>query len=118
MNKIQALNTFWNLFDLPAYDETAMPDGVQMPYITYEAIIDDFDHNVMPTASLWYYSSSLSEVSQKALEIEAFLGDGGRVMRYDNGIMWIRKGNPFAQRVADSNDMVKRMVLNLIIEFV
>lgn len=118
LNKVQALNIFWNSFGLKAYDETAVPDGVELPYITYETIIDSFNYNTMPTGSLWYYSSSLTDVTQKALEIERRLGEGGVAVKYDGGILWIRKGNPFAQRVSDSNDMIKRMLINLQIEYI
>lgn len=117
MNKLQALNVFWSGFGLPAYDETAVPDDAQLPYITYEARFDGFNRTIMGSASIWYYGTSLAEVSEKALQISDRLGLGGGVVPYDGGVLWIKKASPFAQRMTDPNDMIKRMVLNLQYEF-
>ena len=40
MDKSQALNTFWNSFGIPAYDEYTVPDGTSIPYITYDTATD------------------------------------------------------------------------------
>ena len=40
MNKEQAIHFFWSQFGLPAYDENSVPDDAQMPYITYNVVID------------------------------------------------------------------------------
>lgn len=117
MNKLQAINVFWSGFGLPAYDETAVPDDAQLPYITYEARFDGFNKTIMGSASIWCYGTSLAEVSEKALQISDSLGLGGGVVPYDGGVLWIKKASPFAQRMTDPNDMIKRMVLNLQYEF-
>ena len=117
MNAIQALNVFWSKFGLVAYDETAVPSDAQLPYLTYEAVNSDFNRPVVGTASLWYYDTSLADISEKTLQISHELGLGGSVIPYDGGTIWIQKGTPFAQRMADPNDMVKRMVLNLQYEY-
>lgn len=117
MDKWTAINTFWNSFSIPAYDAYTVPDTAQMPYITYEASIDEFGQTLSHTASLWYYSSSWSEISQKAAEIEAYIG-GGAGVRYDDGRMWVTKGYPFAQRMEEpSSDLVRRIVINVDVEF-
>ena len=36
-NKWQAIDRFWNSFGIPAYDESSVPQGATMPYITYHA---------------------------------------------------------------------------------
>lgn len=118
MNKLQALNSFWNDFGLTAYDETAVPDTATLPYITYQTVIDSFDKTVSSTASLWYYGSTLTDISIKTLQIDYALNRNGVIVNYDNGAMWVRKGEPFAQRMSDSNDMIKRVILNVIIEFI
>lgn len=117
MNRLQALNIFWSKFGLMAYDETSVPDDAELPYITYEAVIDSFNRPVMATASIWYYGTSLAEVSEKALEISNFIGLGGELIQYDDGVLWVKKATPFAQRMTDPSDMIKRMVLNLQYEF-
>ena len=115
-NKFTALNTFWNSFGLPAYDENTVPDGAQMPYITYESRIGDID-KIPLTASLWYRSTSWEEISNKALDISADIG-GGKGVRYDDGRLWVTKETAFAQRMSEpSNDMVRRIVLQVTAEF-
>ena len=118
MNKIQALNAFWNGFQLKAYDETSVPDGAELPYITYEVSSDDFGGTLAQTASLWYRSSSWSEITAKEQEIADFITRGGRMIKYNQGAMWIAKGTPWAQRMGDpSDDLIRRIVLNVQIEF-
>ena len=120
MNKIQALNQLWiNASGLAAYDETSVPDSAALPYLTYETTVDNFGSEVAGTASLWYRSTSWADASQKELEIADYIGRGGRIVAYEGGAFWIKKANPWAQRMSDaSDDMVRRIVLNLSIEFI
>ena len=118
MNKIQALNTFWNGFKLKAYDEYSVPDNTALPYITYEVSDGDFGNTLAQTASLWYRSSSWSEITEKEQEIANFITRGGRMVRYDGGAMWIKKASPWAQRLDDpSDEMIRRIILNITVEF-
>lgn len=118
MNKEQTLQAFWSGFGLKAYDETTVPDNAQLPYITYEASFDDFGNQIAHTASLWYRSSGWGAITEKAEQIEEFIGRGGRTVAFDGGAMWIQKASPWAQRMSDpSDDMIRRIVLNLTIEF-
>lgn len=118
MNKIQALHSFWNGFGLKAYDETSVPDGTQLPYITYEASSDDFDHTIAQTATLWYRSSSWAGITEKEMQIADFIGRGGRMIAYDDGAMWLQKASPWAQRMSEpSDEMIRRIVLNITVEF-
>lgn len=118
MNAIQTLQHFWSGFGLPAYDETTVPDDAQLPYITYEVSKSFFNGPVMQTASLWYYSPSWAAITEKEQEIADFIGRGGRMMNCDEGAFWIMRGTPWAQRMSDpSSDMIRRIVLNIQIEF-
>lgn len=120
MNKIQALNQFWqDASGLIAYDETSVPDDAVLPYMTYETVIDDFSHELAITASIWYRSTSWQGISEKEMQISDFIGRGGRMVAYDGGAFWIKKGNPWAQRMSESSDdMIRRIVLNATIEFI
>lgn len=112
-----ALNTFWNSFGLTAYDENTVPDGAQMPYITYEASVSNFDETIPLTASLWYYSTSWSEISRKAEEINDEIG-GGIGVPYIGGRLWVVKDAPFAQRMDEpGSDYTRRMVMRIKVEF-
>ena len=116
-DKWTALNSFWNGFGLPAYDEHTVPDGAVTPYITYEASTADLDEKVALTASIWYKSNSWAEVSQKSEEISQRIG-GGIGQPYDNGRLWITKESPFAQRMEEPDDrLIRRIVLQIAAEF-
>lgn len=117
MNKIQALNSFWNSFSWKAYDASSLPESSPFQHISYEVSSDDFNHPVAQTANLWDISTSWETVTLKEMEIADYIGKGGVIIHYDGGAMWIKKGTPWAQRLADSED-VKRIVLNIEIEFI
>lgn len=117
MNQIQTLHAFWSGFGLKAYDETSVPDGTELPYITYEAGDDDFGHPIALSASLWYRSSSWAGITEKEMQIADFIGRGGRMLAYDGGALWIQKASPWAQRMAEpSDDTIRRIVLNIQLE--
>ena len=126
MDKAQALYSFWASFSLPAIDEQSAYDvgtmerlGIGFPYITYETVTGYLDGPVVIGADLWYKSTSWAEISRKADEIGAYIGLGGRVTRYDGGGLWITRGSPFAQRMADEsgNDNIRRIHINIQAEF-
>lgn len=118
MNKMQTLHSFWSGFGLKAYDENSVPDNVALPYITYEAASDDFGNAISLSASLWYRSSSWSDITEKEQQIADFIGRGGRMLKFDGGAMWVVKNTPWAQRMEEpSDDTIRRIVLNISIEF-
>ena len=116
MNKAQALQQFWSGF-LPAYDESTVPKDAQMPYITYTVSDSFLDFPVPLTASLWYRSQSWEEITLKSYEVSNAISLGGKVIQVDGGRMWIYRGSPFAQRVRDEDDTVRRMLINITVEY-
>ena len=121
MDKFQAIDSFWSGFGLPAYDENTVPTGEnkpEFPYITYEAAAGSFGDFVAMSASVWYYGSSWEPVTAKLAEIEAALGRGGMMVPVDDGALWIKRGSPFAQRMSDPNDHVRRIFINIEAEFI
>lgn len=127
MNKEQALNSFWNGFGIPAFDENSVPEYItkdgalvplEPPYITYETRTDDFGYPVALTASIWYRSSTWADITAKAQEISDFIGRGGRMIAYSGGAFWIQKASPWASRMDDPADnMIRRIVLNVTVEY-
>lgn len=115
MNKWEALQNFWERFNIPAYDSQSVPDDATLPYITYEAQTDSLDGVLSLTSSLWYKSTSWKDISDKADEISDYIGLGITIP-LDTGYLWIVRGTPFAQRLAD-NDMVKRIIINIQAEY-
>ena len=130
MTKEAALYNFWSMFGLPAYEENAVPTGddddknneekyvAEYPYITYQVVTDSFGNDVALTGSVWYRSTSWKEANAKAQEISNTLSRGGVTIACDGGIIWIRRGVPFAQSMGDdSDDQIKRKYINLVAEF-
>ena len=118
MDKMQAYQAFWASFTLPAYDENSVPEAAQMPYVTYEAAVSSFDEDTALAASLWYRSTSWAAITAKADEIAAHIGRGGKLIPFDGGVIWLRRGVPFYYRSGDDDDEnVRRIVLNVSIEF-
>lgn len=118
MNRTQALDSFWNSFGLSAYDEGTVPDKAKLPYITYNVASDDFNHPVALNASIWYRDKSWMNIDSKAEEVSNRIGLGGITVPYENGGMIIRKGSPFSQRVRDEDDSIRRIYINVEIEFI
>lgn len=118
MTPIQALNNFWNSFEWPAYDENTVPDDAQLAYITYEATEDFFGQTVVQTTSLWQRSYSWKEITLKAQQIADAIGRGGLQIPCDGGTIWIKRASPWAQRVASGNPDIRRITLNLELEFI
>lgn len=118
MDKSQALQSFWESFELPAYDETTVPDDAQMPYITYSVTTDSLDNIINMYASLWYRSNTWKDISIKTDEIsKAIVNMNPPAIKLDNGRLYIAKGSPFAQRMIDEDDAIRRMYLNIQAEY-
>ena len=118
--KTQALYNFFSGFELPVYEENTVPTGdakPQLPYITYSAATGDFDNDVQISGSLWYSGYSWADADRKAAEINAALAHGGKLIPYTGGALWIRRGTPFAQHMADDDDTIRRIYLNLTAEY-
>ena len=121
MTKAAAIYQFWSSFGIPAYDENSVPsdeDGAEFPYITYQVVTDSFGNDVALTGSVWYRSTSWKEANAKAQEISDKISRGGVTIACDGGVIWIRRGVPFAQSMGDdSDDLIKRKYINLVAEF-
>ena len=119
MNKAQAIDKFWNSFELQAYDENSVPDKTPFPYISYGVVTDSFDAPVNLYGSIWYRDTSWADISRKSDEIARKLYEGKPyLIKLDTGYLWIAQGQPFARRMGDpSDDLIKRIYINLQAEF-
>jgi hypothetical protein len=130
MNKQQAYNTFWNSFGVLAFEENSVPTedvietmikaGVatsRWPMITYQVLIDDLGEPLYPTASIYDRSTSWERADTLANAISASIQKMGTI-KLDNGRMFITKGSPYAQHIAEEADRaIRRIIINLGIEF-
>lgn len=117
MNAEQALHNFWSGFGLTAYDENSVPDEAVLPYITYSVSIGGFDTEVSLTASLWYRSLSWVDITNLAYQISKAIGYSGKTLKTDDGYLWLKRGQPFAQRMGDDDKNIKRMYINITAEY-
>lgn len=116
MDKAQAFNTFWNSFDIPAYDKTSVPQTVGFPRITYTMELDNWEHTLLVDASVWYRETSWRNATAKVEQIGKYIDDMPPIP-CEGGYLRIMRGNPFAQRLEDEDNMVKRYYINLQVEF-
>lgn len=118
MTKGQALKEFFSAF-LPAYPSSNVPDDAVFPWLTYDLVTGAIDTGeVSLTVNLWYYTDSEAEPNAKAQEIADEIGYSGKMLRCDEGYIWIKRGSPWCQALVDSeNDKVKRRYINITAEY-
>ena len=119
MNEAQAVQDFLGGFGIPAYAETSVPSDAEYPYLTYGLVVgswlDAGDTSVQ--VNLWYYTESEAVPNAKVREIAEAIGMGGVCLPCDGGFVWVKRGSPFAQSVAEENDKIKRRYINIDLEY-
>lgn len=118
MNKAQAIDAFWKSFGIPAYEATTVDDeNTGNLYITYEVVTDSIGSAVPMSASIWQkHTTSWKDVSLKAEEISDALVQV-KSIPIDTGYLYITRGQPFAQRMADDDESTRRIYINVMAEF-
>lgn len=116
MDKLQALNSFFSKY-AEAYMTGTTPDDAGYPRITYDASVGGFDEPVTMSVSLWDRNTAWTGIMRIALQMQSDL-DGGKVITYDDGGVWIKPGTPFMQTVSDPDDTIRRIYINLEIEYI
>ena len=117
MTKNQAYHSFLTAFKWTVYDENTVPDDAALPRLTYNFANAEFGVPVLLSVSAWDRSHSWASVTEKADDIYDDIGLGGKILAYDDGYIWIKRGQPFAQRMSDEDDSIRRIVINLEVEF-
>lgn len=111
----QALFQFFSSFGIPAYEVNSVPDNnkddslpstIDLPYITFDQVDSDWRDPVSVSATVWYKSTSLSELFAKVDEIKKKVGEGYSIS-VDGGVVYIYKDNPFSQVQDSGDDTVK-----------
>ena len=115
MDKWQALSDFFNGF-ATAYEVGTVPDNAEFPYITYESRIGSLGDDIQIDASIWDRNTSWATVDGMADRIEKAINIMG-CPRIDGGRYRVYKGTPYAQRMSDPNDTIRRTVLHINFEF-
>lgn len=119
---IQTMNSFWNSFGVPAYNEGSVPDEQRSVYprITYDVVIpSDAIYESAMSASIWDRDASWATAVSIMKQISDVIGKGGIVLPFDDGGMWIKKADPFSQTMGeDSDDAIRRIYLNISVELI
>lgn len=120
----EAQYNFWASFGIPAYEESSVPDRDELKrlgitsYIAYQPVSAGFDQDVSGGASIYTRADSWLQADTLADAIEARLKDGGEVVLYTGGMIWVTAEAPFAQNLGDpDDDKIKRKVLNVVRHF-
>jgi len=119
MDRQEAIHQFWNQF-ADAYDQNTVPDEADLVkgYITYQKVIGEFEDPVFPEAIIWTRSKSWRTADAILNNIADFLGEGGQILKIDEGRLWVVKGSPFAQEHTENeDDNIKAYRLNVSMEF-
>ena len=115
-----AIYQFLASFGIPAYAATSVPDQATFPYISYELVVGEWlaDEVNMPV-NVWYRTESEAQPNAKVREIGERIGMGGVLLHCDNGVLWVKKGSPWAQAVTveGEDEKVKRRYVNINIEY-
>ena len=115
-----AIYKFLAGFGIPAYASSSTPDQAEFPYITYDLVLGSWGRTeVNVPVNVWYRTDSEAVPNAKVREIAEAIGLGGVTVPCDDGMLWIKKGSPWAQSVTidGEDEKVKRRYVNINIEF-
>lgn len=116
--KAAALHGFLSGFGMDAYASTAVPDDASFPYLTYSAEMNGWEQGESSaTVNIWMETWSEKVINDKAEEVFEAVGYDGKLLRCQDGMVWVKRGTPFSQPVATEKDTVKRRYINLSIEY-
>ena len=118
MTKGAALQTFFSQF-MDAYAASAVPEDVTFPYLTYELITSAWDGGeVGLTVNMWFRTTSEKEPNAAVDKLSKAIGLGGVQLPCDDGVIWLKRGSPWAQSLTDETDKtIKRRYINVTAEY-
>ena len=117
LNAPQTIQAFFEGFNVPVYDENTVEKGASLPRLTYAYAEGDFENPVSIAVSVWDRSYMWTRVTALKEAIANAIPQGGVLLDYDGGKIWLKRGTPFAQRMSDENDAIRRIYINLEAEF-
>ena len=122
VDKEAALHQFWSGFGWAARDENTVPDDAMTrfggKYITYNVATAALDSPVPLSGDLWCKDTSWTEITAEAEQIAHTLPEGDSyLVPFSGGYLRVCRGSPFTQRMGDSNDTIRRIHINIMVEF-
>ena len=118
MTKGAALQAFFGGI-MTAYAASAVPDDATLPYLTYDLITSAWgDGEVGLTVNMWFRTTSEKEPNAAVDKLSKAIGLGGVQLPCDDGIIWLKRGSPWAQSLTDETDKtIKRRYINVTAEY-
>ena len=118
MTKGAALQSFFDGI-MTSYAASAVPDDATLPYLTYELITSAWDGGeVGLTVNMWFRTTSEKEPNAAVDKLSKAIGLGGVFLYCDDGVIWLKRGSPWAQSLTDETDKtIKRRYINVTAEY-
>ena len=118
MTKGAALQSFFDSI-MTSYASSAVPDDATLPYLTYELITSAWDGGeVGLTVNMWFRTTSEKEPNEAVDKLSKAIGLGGVFLHCDDGVIWLKRGSPWAQSLTDETDKtIKRRYIHVTAEY-
>lgn len=126
MGRDETIHAFWSSFGILAFEENSVPTNETIkamglepfPRITYDVVDgSSWGSEVAMSAMIHSKSSSWREAVDIKNAISKYLGDSGKQFDCENGSIWIKKADPFAQRTGTlEDDTVRQYLINISVE--
>lgn len=116
-----ALYSFLTDAGYPVYAQSSVPDGAEFPYVTYTLTVGDWESGeVNIPVSMWFRTSSEAVPNSAVRRLGEMVPMGGVTIPCDGGMLWVKRGSPWAQAVMVTEDEagVKRRYVNLDVEYI
>ena len=119
MTKGAALQAFFGGI-MTAYAASAVPDDATLPYLTYDLITSAWGSGeVGLTVNMWFRTTSEKEPNAAVDRLSKAIGLGGVFLHCDDGVIWLKRGSPWAQSLTDETDKtIKRRYINVTAEYI
>ena len=118
MTKGAALQSFFDSI-MTSYAASSVPDDATLPHLTYDFITSAWDGGeVGLTVNMWFRTASEKEPNAYVEKLSKAIGLGGVQIPCDDGVIWLKRGSPWAQSLTDGTDKtIKRRYINVTAEY-
>ena len=118
MTKGAALQSFFDGI-MTSYAASSVPENAKLPYLTYDFITSAWDGGeVGLTVNMWFRTTSEKEPNAAVDRLSKAIGLGGVQIPCDEGVIWLKRGSPWAQSLTDETDKtIKRRYINVTAEY-
>lgn len=102
---------------LKVYADGHAPVTAEWPFATATVPAGCLGAEVAATVDLWYRDAGEAAPNEAARRLSSAIGRGGRLVAFDGGAAWVRRGDPWCTPMTDTDDEVERRHINITIEY-